>query len=220
MHISVLGASRFGVATVRQFIDAGHEVVLIDQDRDRLDALSDDLDCAMICGDGTLPSTLRDAYGDGSDALVVLTNADDVNVLAAVVGRSVGYKRVIPQIVRTELLSVAEELDLSDVIAPHESVARSIYSALVDDSQVETEMALHRELRFVNHAVPQSLDGTAIGKLDLPEDARAVAYSGEDTETFADTDVTLRAGDHLFFVATADAAEALREIFATSDDTE
>ena len=110
MHITILGASRFGVATVQHLIDEGHEVVLIDSDRSRLDNLADELDCGMVCGDGTLPSTLRDAYGDGSDALVALTNEDDVNILAAVVGRAIGFGRVIPQIVRPELLTVVEEL--------------------------------------------------------------------------------------------------------------
>ncbi|MGR3512005.1 MAG: potassium channel family protein [Paracoccaceae bacterium] len=145
MHITILGASRYGVATARKLIDENHEVVLIDLNRNRIDELSDGLDCAMICGDGTLPSTLRDAYGDGSDALVALTNEDDVNILASVVARAVGYKRVIPQIVRSELLSVIEELDLDDAITPHESLARSIVSGLTQNSKVDTELALHEE---------------------------------------------------------------------------
>jgi trk system potassium uptake protein TrkA len=100
------------VPTAHQLVEDGHEVVLIDIDRDRLDELADGLDCAMNRGDGTLPSPLRDAYGDGSDALVALTNVDDVNIVATMVGRAVGFDRVIPQTVRSELLSVVEELDL------------------------------------------------------------------------------------------------------------
>ena len=40
MHITILGASRFGVATAQHLIDEGHEVVLIDRDRARLDELA------------------------------------------------------------------------------------------------------------------------------------------------------------------------------------
>lgn len=214
MHITVLGASSFGVALVRQLVNADHEVVLIDIDRDKLDDLTDGLDCAMVCGDGTLPSTLRDAYGDGSDALVALTNEDDVNILSAIVGRSVGYDRVIPQIVRAELLSVAEELKLDDVITPHESLAASILSNLTDHSEMDTDMALHRELRIANHTVPASLDGCEVGELDLPKHARPVAYSGSDRETFADPDVIMAEGDRVLFVVAKDQADALTELFA------
>lgn len=213
MHVTLLGASRFGVATARQLIDAGHEVVLIDKNRDRLDDLADGLDCAMICGDGSLPETLQDAYGDGSDALVTLTNEDDVNILAAVVGRSIGYDRVIPQIVRPQLVSVADQLDLSDVITPHESLARSIVSGLIDHSEVETELTLHRELRIVNHAVPKGLDGTTIGDLDLPKDARVVAQSGTEEERFADKRIKLKKGDHLILVVAHDAIEDVKKLF-------
>lgn len=214
MHISVLGASRFGVATVKHLIDTGHEVVLIDIDRARLDELSDGLDCAMICGDGTLPSTLRDAYGDGSDALVALTNEDDVNILAAMVGRSIGYERVIPQIVRTELLSVVDELDLGDAITPHESLARSIVSGLTQHSEVDTDLALHRELRIVSHFIPEKFDGKTVGDLDLGDNIRPVAHAGEDRETFADEDEKLAKGDRLILVAASDKTDWLTEYFA------
>ena len=214
MHITILGASRFGVATARQLIDAGHEVVLIDIDRAKLDELADGLDCGMVCGDGTLPSTLRDAYGDGSDALVALTNEDDVNILAGVVARSVGYERIVPQIVRPELLTVVEELQLGDVITPHESLARSIISALTEHSELDTDLALHRDLRLVNHVVPASMAGKTIGDLDLPKHVRPVAYASDAGENFADADVELSEGDHLMFVAANDAVKPLTKLFS------
>ena len=214
MHVTILGASRFGVATARELVDNGHEVVLIDIDKARLDSLADGLDCAMVCGDGTLPSTLRDAYGDGSDALVALTNEDDVNILAGVVARSIGYKRIIPQIVRAELLSVVEELELGDVITPHENLARSIASALVDHSELDADRALHRDLRLVHHAVPDSMDGTTIGDLDLPEKARVIAHANDEGEDFAEPDTPLRAGDHLWFVLSDGAVKSLNKLFS------
>lgn len=213
MHITILGASRFGVATAHQLINDGHEVVLIDIDRSRLDTLADGLDCAMICGDGTLPSTLRDAYGDGSDALVTLTNEDDVNILSAVVGRSIGFDRVVPQIVRSELLSVVEELDLDDVITPHESLARSIASGLTEHSEVETDLVLHRELRVVTQTVPKAMDGETLGNLDFAEGVKPMALCTEEGEVFASDECELSEGDRLLFVAQADHTDALTEYF-------
>lgn len=214
MHVTILGASRFGVAAAKKLIEEDHEVVLIDKNKARLDDLADGLDCAMIYGDGTLPSTLRDAYGDGSDALVALTNHDDVNILAAMVGRSIGFARVVPQIVRTELLSVVEELELTDVVTPHESLARSIVSSLTDKSDLETDIALRRELRLVSYTVTPGLSGRAISDLDLPKDARPVAHTNEESESFAERDIALKEGDHLFFVATAEAVKKLTKLFS------
>ena len=214
MRFTILGASRFGTATVKKLMEEGHEVVLIDKDNARLETLADDLDCGMINGDGTLPSTLRDAFGDGSDALVSLTNVDDVNILASVVGRSIGYERVIPQIVRPELLSVVDELDLDDTITPHESVASAIVSALTQHSEVETETTLHRQLRIVTQKVPASMAEKKIGDLELPDGTRPIAHLSEETERLADPDITLDEGDKLVLVVETDSAEALNKMFS------
>jgi len=187
--------------------------VLIDKDRGTLDELADELDCGMIAGDGTLPSTLQSAYGDGSDALVALTNEDDVNILSAVVARSIGYERVIPQIVRHELLSVVDQLELDDRIAPHESVARAIVSALTEHSEVETDLTLHRALRLVTHKVPSKLAGKRIDDLDLPEKARPMAHVRDEDETMVEPDLVIEEGDRLILLVKEEAAEDLNAIF-------
>ena len=90
MRIVIIGASRFrDRQRRRKLIDTGHEVVLIDKDGGKLEHLAEELDCGFIggVGDGSLPSVLRDAFGDHADALVALTNADDENILAALVGK-------------------------------------------------------------------------------------------------------------------------------------
>jgi len=130
MRIIVVGASRFGLATLRRLIEKGHEAVLVDRDREKLDSVSDDIECGLIHGDGTLPSILREAMGDDADTLMMLTNQEEVNILGAVVGRSIGFEHVVVQIIRTQLLPICEELGLTEVVTPHENVARSIVASL------------------------------------------------------------------------------------------
>jgi trk system potassium uptake protein TrkA len=139
MRIIVVGASRFGLATLTRLIDKGHEAVLVDRDRDRLDAVSDDIECGLIHGDGTLPSILREAMGDGADTLMMLTNQEEVNILGAAVGRSIGFERTVVQIIRTQLLPICDELGLKEVITPHETVARSIVSSLEEGRPVSDD---------------------------------------------------------------------------------
>lgn len=218
MHITILGASHFGVATAKQMIADGHEVVLIDEDRVRLDELSEELDCGMIHGDGTLPSVLRDAFGDGSDAFIALTNEDNVNILASIVAKSVGYKRVIPQIVRPELLTIAEELSLDETITPHESVARSIASALEQHSRFESDLSLRNELRILSLHVPDTMEPVTIADLRLPAKSRVIARIRDRAETLVNGDTQLRAGDALLIVVEHDDQERVQMLFNSTGD--
>jgi trk system potassium uptake protein TrkA len=218
MRIVVVGASRFGQATTRQLLDKGHEVVLVDSDRAKLESLEEELDCGMLHGDGSLPSIQREAFGDHADALVLLTNSDDVNILAAAVGKSIGFDRVLPQIVRAELISVCEELGLEDMIAPHPRVARSIVRLLEDNDDAAMELRFHKGLQVVGYQVPKHLNGESVGELKLPDSCRAIGIARGEDENLVSDDTQLHTGDKLVLLVDDSAKSDLDAFFEVEED--
>lgn len=218
MRVVIVGASRFGIATAEQFLEKGHEVVIVDRDADKLERLSDELDCGFIEGDGSLPSVLRDAFGDHADALVLLTNVDDVNILAALVGRSVGFGRVVPQIVRKQLLAVCEELGLENLITPHATVAGSIVRSLEAHSDTSLDLRSYASFDVLEYRVRQKQAGRTLGDLGFPADSRVIALTRGDEDRLVDDETELEEGDGLL-VAVGNAAQPkMDEIFADDGD--
>lgn len=214
MRVTILGASRFAVATIRRLIDTGHEVILIEQNRERIDELAESLDCGMIHGDGTLPSTLEEAFGDGADAFIALTNTDNVNILAAAVARSIGYPRVVTQLTRTELQPIIDQLGLGETITPHETVAISLVEALEHDDQVSTVGVLKNELRLALVVVPESFDERPFSDLDLPDSARGIARVRDDEETELSGDDIIKPNDELLLLVSARDHDQLLSCFS------
>ncbi len=213
MRIAILGASRLGAAIAETLMEAEHEVVVIDQSREALEDLAQRLDCGMLHGDGTMPTTLREVFRDENDVFVAVTNASEDNILACLVARSVGFGRVIPRIVSSELMTVCEELDLQDAINPHATVARDVADALEDRTELDHETALANQLALKRVHVPARMAGTTIADLDLPGDGRAVAViRGEDEEIPA-PGFALEKGDHVLVVIPRDAIDALGGAF-------
>ncbi|KPQ15842.1 MAG: trk system potassium uptake protein TrkA [Rhodobacteraceae bacterium HLUCCO18] len=213
MRIVVLGASRFGEAIAGTLIEHEHEVVVIDQSREKLEALAQRLDCGMLHGDGTMPTTLREVYRGENDVFVAVTNASEDNILASLVARSIGFGRVIPQIVSSELMDVCEELKLHDAINPHATVAQELAEALEDRTELAHESALTNQLALKRLEVPEQLSGSALGELDLPENARVVAIIRGVDEHLAGDDVSLETGDDLLIVTARDDLDALVAVF-------
>lgn len=213
MRIVIVGASRFGIATADQLVDAGHEVVLVDRNAEKLERLAEEIDSGFLEGDGSLPSVLRDAYGDGADALVLLTNVDDVNILAALVGRSVGFGKVIPQIVRPQLLAVCEELGLQNLITPHATVARSLVRTLENQSHAGLDLRTHASFDVLGYPVGERQDGKTVGELDLPSKARTIAVTRGETDKLIEEDTKLRDGDTLIAAVAPEAQARMDEIF-------
>ncbi len=214
MRTTILGTSRIAIATVRQLIERGHEVVLIEQNRERLDDLADTLDCGMIHGDGTLPQTLQDAFGDGAEAFFALTNTDNVNILAAVVARSVGFPRVITQLTRTELQPIIDQLNLGETITPHESAAQTLVQALEHHDQVSTVGVLKKQLRLVLVSVPEDFTEKPLSEIELPNSARGIARIREGEETGLSPDDAVKGKDQLLLLVTSEDHDALLSMFA------
>ncbi|MFP4239354.1 MAG: potassium channel family protein [Rhodosalinus sp.] len=218
MRIVIVGASRFGTATAEELTGAGHEVVLVDRDSDKLERLAEELDCGFLEGDGSLPSILRDAYGDGADALVLLTNADDVNILAALVGRSVGYPRVVPQIVRNQLLAVCEELGLENLITPHATVARSIVRSLEDRSDAALDLRSHSGFDVLGYRVGTEQAGKALSELNLPRGSRPIAVTREGENHLVTDETELQEGDLLIVAVAEDARDKMDKLFPNAEE--
>lgn len=213
MRIVVVGASRLGVALVAELLDNQHDVVLVDRSRERLDAVSERLESGFIEGDGTLPQTLRDAFGDGADALIVVTSHDDVNILSAVVGRSIGYDRVVLQIVRPELLEVCEELGFEEIVTPHATVAKSISRSIKSRSRVWTQIEIAEGLEFANYTVGSDMAGQTLDQIDLPDGTRAVARLKEEGAAEIGGDVTLQEGDQVLMATAPRRRDDLDDLF-------
>lgn len=213
MRVVILGASRFGAAIADKLIEENHEVVLIDKDRDRLEKLSERLDCGMIEGDGTMPSVLEDTYRDEKDAFVAVTNASEDNILAALVARSIGFGRVIPQIVSSQLVNVCRQLELHDVINPHATVAESIADALEDKTALDQEAVLQNELSLKRIMVPERLEGTPFGEIDLPDGVRGIAVIRGESERLLSNDHELSSQDCLLFAVERSRLKDLNALF-------
>jgi trk/ktr system potassium uptake protein len=124
MRVVFIGASSLAVVTAKLMRERGDEVVIIEHDKDHIDALTEELDCGFLHGDGSKPAILREADPNGTDVLFALTDNDQANILASLVGRSLGFKRVVTKIQDGELEHICKELGLEDIIVPSRTIGR------------------------------------------------------------------------------------------------
>ena len=124
MKAIFVGASALTIMTVRMLLKRGHEAVIIDAKREKIETLANELDCGFIAGDGSKPAILKEANPGEADILLCLTNDDRSNILASLVGRSLGFKRIVTRIEDPELEHICIELGLEDTIIPARTIGR------------------------------------------------------------------------------------------------
>jgi trk system potassium uptake protein len=210
MRIAFVGAGEVTVRTAELLIQRGHEVVIIEKDRKRIDDLSDALDCSFLHGDGSNPAILREVGPEQSDVLFCLTDSDQANLISSLVGRSLGFKRVIPSIQDPEFEVICRELDLQNTIVPSLTISRYLADMVEGVDILELSTVIKGDARFFTFTVDKE-KGKSLADLDLPKNARIICYYRDGQFTLADQDTTLRKGDETVILAHSDVIADLRE---------
>jgi trk system potassium uptake protein TrkA len=81
LKIVIVGAGFTGVQLAKRLINEKNDVILIDNDESTVRHASNRLDCAVVQADGNNIQTLEDAGIAKADALVCVTESDEVNMI-------------------------------------------------------------------------------------------------------------------------------------------
>ena len=212
MRIVIIGASQTAIETAKHLLENNHEVVIIETDQDRIDALSDTLECGFLCGDGSRPSLLREASPENTDVLLCLSNSDQSNIIAALVGRALEFERVILKIGDPEFQPICAELKLNEVFLPDQEFGRSLLSLVETHKRIGLTAEIQGDLRFFNLKVTKDETGK-LADLELPDGARAVALTRDSDSRIIDEETTLKVDDEVLILTPADEMETLNERF-------
>jgi len=210
MRIAFVGAGEVAVRTAELLIERGHQVVIIENDREKIQELSDSLDCSFLHGDGSKPAILREVGPDQTDVLFCLTDSDQVNLISSLIGRSLGFKRVIPSIQDPEFEGICWELDLKDTILPSRTVSRYLADMVEGVDILELSTVIKGEARFFTFTVDKE-KGMSVADLDLPKNARLICYYRDGRFSLADQETRLRKGDETVILAHSEVIGDLRE---------
>lgn len=178
MRAVIIGASKLAVRTAQLLLRRGHEVVIIESDKACIDALASEIDCGFVHGDGSKPAILRETDPGGTDLLFAMTGNDQANIIASLVGRSLGFRRVVTRIEDPSFEHICIELGLEDTIIPSRTIGRYLADLFEGRDPLELS-AMFRDDARAFAFVAREQDEVAIRDLNLPESSRVICiYRG------------------------------------------
>jgi trk system potassium uptake protein TrkA len=178
----------------------GHEVVIIEHDKARIDELSEDLGAGFIHGDGSKPAILREAGPASSDFLFCLTGDDKTNILASLLGRSLEYRRVVTRIADPAYEHICIELGLKDLIVPDFTIARYLVDMCEGHNPLEVTGLIKSEARIFSFVASEEDEGK-LAELALPDASRVMFFYRQEKFVLPDADTSLQKGDEIVIIA-------------------
>ena len=212
MRAIFVGASPLTVMTAQRLLKAGHDVVIIDTNEDKISELSESLDCGFIHGDGSRPAVLDELSPDETDMLFCLSNDDQDNIIASLVGQTMQFSSVVTKIEDPDFEGICNKLGLENVIVPDRDVGERLSDRVEGHDVTDLSTAVKGGIRFYEF-VAREQDAGRLDALDLPEAARVIVIIRDGDAVIAEDDDELRQDDHVLVVTRRDEVEKLRKRF-------
>lgn len=168
MKAIIIGCGDVGLAVAGMLINEKQDVVLIDRSEDRVASIPDDLDAMVITGRGNAVSTLREAEVENADAVIAVTDSDEVNLLCCLIANQIStcdtIARVRDPIYLNETNFIKEKLGVDLIINPEYAAAREISRLLLFPGAANVVTFARNRILFTSGRLRegQGLDGLTL----------------------------------------------------------
>jgi trk system potassium uptake protein len=214
MFVIAVGGGKVGVNVARKLLGMQHEVVVVEQDRQRFAALEEEFEHRAILGDGTEMFVLEQAgIKRPPDVLAAVTGDDEDNMIICQLAREAyGVPKVVARVNDPRNQQHFDLLGITPTVS-----ATSMVMALIQHEVPEHELVHLLELRKENLEIVEvevgsgaSAAGKRIEQLRLPPTARLISVMRNGKAEIAVGSTELRAGDQVLAILEPGSEEELK----------
>ena len=168
MQIIIVGCGKVGYAIAQQLNEEGHDITIIDTNREKVEQTISTLDIQGVEGNGTTFNTLLEAGIKASDLLIAVTGKDEVNLLCCLIAKKAGNCNTIARVRNPEYVNetnyLREELGLSMVINPELTCARGISHLIEIPSALDFTTFAKGRANMIEISIPEKsvIDGMTV----------------------------------------------------------
>ncbi len=117
--VMILGGGKTGYYLTQKLLAYGLAVTVIEQDKNRSKALSDEFrDALIINGDGTDIELLQEERIEQMDAFISVTGYDEQNLLMSLMAKQSGCQKVVAKISRSNYETLVDRLPIDSAFNP------------------------------------------------------------------------------------------------------
>lgn len=210
MNIIIAGLGAVGSAIMEELSAAGHNIVVVDTNSQKIEDAINTYDVNGVIGNGASSSVLQEAGVEGADLFIAATADDELNILCCIIANKLGVKKTIARASKPEykeLFRNEGDLGLSLMVNPQYEAAMEISRMLRFPSAIKVNSFSEGLVELVEFRVSQNspLIGLSLKELGKTYKAKVlIAAAQRNGKPVIPTgDFVIAAEDRLFLTATS-----------------
>lgn len=197
MRVIIVGAGEVGFQISRFLTAEGIDVVVVDRNKEKIRRISEELDVAVVEGEGGSPSVLQEAGAREADILLAVTDMDETNMIACLVAKVMfQIPRNVARIRNLEYFGnepLLHSLSINPAISPEIEAAKAVIRLLEVPFAADVEDFEDGRVKVIGFKIPpdSKLIGKALKDLNLTKPkvligaiqrgTKVIIPSGDDT---------------------------------------
>lgn len=211
MNFIVVGCGRVGSELAYRLFKSGHQVVVVDSNKESFNRLDPDFRGRTLEGEGLAENILERAGVKEAHGLAAVTNSDSLNAVVAHTARSFyNVPVVVARNYDPNLRVVIEAFGLQTVSSTFWGAQR-VEEILINPTQRMVYSAGNGEVEVYEVGIPEAWVGRTLGELlePLQQQCYPVALTRAGRSSLPDADMKLEAGDVINVSSTFEGIGAL-----------
>ncbi len=160
MKIVLIGAGKVGKKIADQLAEEHHDIIVVDNDNSRVNALMNNQDLMCIHGHGALYEVQMEAEVDKADVVITATHDDETNMLCCMLAKKLGAKRCVARVRDPEyyrqLDYLKAEMGLSLAVNPEYSAANEIARVMLLPAAAQVEVFANGRLELIEFKLSET----------------------------------------------------------------
>jgi trk system potassium uptake protein len=202
--VIVVGGGQVGSSVTRKLLGLGHEVVVVEQRRDRYLTLDEEFGHRAQAGDGTELAVLEKAgIKRPADIVVAVTGDDEDNLIICQLARErYGVPKVVARVNDPRNQAHFDLLGIAPTVSATQMVMALVQHEIPEHELVQLVQLRRENLEIVEVEVGDSAAaaGKRVEQLRLPETARLISVMRDGKAEIAVGSTELRPGDQVLAI--------------------
>ena len=214
-NMMILGGSRIGVRIANELQNSVN-VKLVDYNSDKAYRLAEMLDKTLIINeDGRDTEAMLEEDLSGMDAFVAVTGRSETNILAAMLAKRMGVKKVIAEVENINYISLAESIGVDTIINKKLVTASNIFRFTMTTDVQAIKCLTGSQAEVLEFIVKPNSPATksSVLELGLPDDAMIGGVVRGDRVFIAVDSTRINAYDRVVVFAMPDSIMRVAEFF-------
>ena len=214
-NMMILGGSRIGVRIANELQNSVN-IKLVDYNADKAFRLAEMLDKTLIINeDGRDTEAMMEEDISGMDAFVAVTGRSETNILAAMLAKRMGVKKVIAEVENINYISLAESVGVDTIINKKLITASNIFRFTMSTDVQAIKCLTGSQAEVLEFIVKPNSPATKepIRDLGLPEDSIVGGVVRGDRVFIAVGDTQINAYDRVVVFAMPESVMRVAEFF-------